>query len=232
MKLVSVPLTTYQDGARRPAAQIAAAAREHGALTFVDAYQAAGNEPVRVDRLGCDYLVAGAMKYLLGLPGLAFLYVRSPATADRDPALTGWFGRVSPFDFDPRRLDFPRRATRYETGTPAVPWPDAAAAGLGLIGRTDLAAVRCHISQLTAHAAATLTAAGERVRTQPEPAARGAHISLADAAPAALAAWLAGRNVAVSPRGDVVRLSFHYYNDLADVAELAAQLREYRSSQP
>lgn len=231
MKLVSVPLTTYQDGARRPAAEIAAAAREHGALTFVDAYQAAGNEPVRVDRLGCDYLVAGAMKYLLGLPGLAFLYVRSPATADRDPALTGWFGRVSPFDFDPRRLDFPRRATRYETGTPAVPC-HAAAAGLGLIGRTDLAAVRCHISQLTAHAAATLTAAGERVRTQPEPAARGAHISLADAAPAALAAWLAGRNVAVSPRGDVVRLSFHYYNDLADVAELAAQLREYRSSQP
>jgi len=62
----------------------------------VDAYQAVGVEPVDVERLDCDYLVAGTMKYLLGLPGLAFLYVRSPEGSDREPAADGMVGRGRP----------------------------------------------------------------------------------------------------------------------------------------
>ena len=83
--LVSVPMTTYQDARRMPVADVARLAHDAGAKVFVDAYQAVGNEPVDVGRLGCDYLVAGTMKYLLGLPGLAFLYVRDPesVTANR-----------------------------------------------------------------------------------------------------------------------------------------------------
>ncbi|MDQ3403098.1 MAG: aminotransferase class V-fold PLP-dependent enzyme, partial [Actinomycetota bacterium] len=103
--LVSVPLVTYQDSVRLPVAELTRVAHEAGARVFVDAYQAVGVEPVDVRRLGCDYLVAGTMKHLLGLPGLAFLYVRSPELTDRDPSLTGWFGRVDPFAFDPRLLD-------------------------------------------------------------------------------------------------------------------------------
>jgi len=228
-KLVSVPLTTYQGGVRLPVPDIVSAAHSSGALVFVDAYQAVGNEPVNVDRLDCDYLVAGSMKYLLGLPGLAFLYVRSPEAADREPRLTGWFGRVDPFAFDPRLLDFPARATRFETGTPAVPACYAANAGLAMIARLDLAAVRQHICGLTTYAAVRLAEIGERVRTPADASARGAHIGLAEAAPSALAAWLADRNIAVSPRGDVVRLSFHYYNDIEDVAALCEQIGKYRS---
>lgn len=227
-KLVSVPLTTYQDAVRLPVAAVARLAHESGARVFVDAYQAAGVEPVDVVTLGCDYLVAGASKYLLGLPGLAFLYAREPGATDHSPRLTGWFGRVDPFAFDPRRLDFPDSASRFETGTPAVPSCYAAVAGLGLVGSLDLTAVRDHVSGLTAHAAELLTAAGERVRTPVDPQRRGAHIGLLDPAPAELAHGLAARGVAVSPRGDVVRISCHYYNNHDDVAALCDALGRYR----
>ena len=61
-------------------------AHARGARVFVDAYQAVGVLPVNVDELGCDYLVAGTCKYLLGLPGVAFLYVR-------DGVADGWIRR-------------------------------------------------------------------------------------------------------------------------------------------
>lgn len=228
-RLVSVPLVTYGRGLRSPVEDVTRAARAAGAAVFVDAYQAVGVRPVDVDDLDCDFLVAGAMKYLPGLPGLAFLYARSPDLTDRDPRLTGWFGRVNPFAFDPAVLDFPAAATRFETGTPAIPACYAANAALGLIGALDLAEVRMHVLQLTELAAELLGGQGEEVRVLP-PERRGAHIGLVDPDPGALARALADRNVSVSPRGDAVRLSFHYYNDSDDVAALCSVLGDLRSS--
>jgi selenocysteine lyase/cysteine desulfurase len=227
-RLVSVPLVTYQDARRMPVADIAQAAHEAGAAVFVDAYQAVGVQPVNVDALGCDFLVAGTMKYLLGLPGLAFLYVRSPDLTDRAPRLTGWFGRPDPLAFDPTRLDFPRAATRFETGTPAVPACYAANAGLDLIDALDLTDVRRHVLRLAGVTADLLTGQGERVRALP-PERRGAHIGLVDPDPPALAHFLATRDITVSPRGEVVRISFHYYNNADDVAALCAAVGDYRS---
>jgi selenocysteine lyase/cysteine desulfurase len=217
--LVSVPLISFRDGERQPVADLARRAHDAGALVFVDAYQAVGVERVDVRQLDCDYLVAGTMKYLLGLPGLAFLYVRSPEDVDLTPRLTGWFGRIDPFAFDPRLLDFPADARRFQTGTAAVPACYGSNAGLRLIDGLDLDDVHEHVLALTALADERLTAMGETVRAA-RLDRRGAHIGLVDADPQRLAATLAERDVVVSPRGDVVRLAFHYYSGADDVEAL------------
>jgi selenocysteine lyase/cysteine desulfurase len=227
--LVSVPLVTYAGGVLQPVAEIARHAHAQGARVLVDAYQAVGVLPVDVDELGCDYLVAGALKYLLGLPGIAFLYARAGAPDDVDPSLTGWFGRTDPFAFDPRRLDFPVGARRFETGTVSVPSVYAANAGLDLIAGLDLGEVRRHVTGLIELAAGRLAADGETVRMRADAAAHGAHVGLAVDDPPALTGWLADRGIAVSPRGPLVRLSFHYYNDESDVERLCAAVREFRS---
>jgi len=228
--LVSVPLATYRAAERLPAARIARAARQAGAAVLVDAYQALGVEPIDVDELGCDFLVAGASKYLLGLPGIAFLYVRDPGAAAQPPALTGWFGRRDPFAFDPRVLDWADSGRRYETGTPPVPALYAAGAGLDLLSRVDAHAIRAHVTALGTHAADRLTRAGARLLSPPDPGRRGAHLALHDTDPAALAAHLERRGIAVAPRGDVVRLSFHYYTDAADIDIACAEIEDYRRS--
>lgn len=227
--LVSVPLVTYAHGARLPVAEVAAAAHAAGARCFVDAYQGLGVEPVRVDELGCDFLVGGTMKYLLGLPGVAFLYARDGMALDAPPQLTGWFGRVDPFSFNPFVLDFPDAARRFETGTPAVPALYAANAGLDLIAGLDLLAVRDHVGGLVALAATRLAGQGERLAVA-DPAGSGAHVAIAEADPVALAAWLAGRDVVVSPRGHLVRLAFHYYSSLGDVDAACDTLAAYREA--
>jgi selenocysteine lyase/cysteine desulfurase len=225
--LVSIPAITYLDSTRMPVARAAQAAHAAGAKVFVDAYQAVGVEPVDVRALDCDYLVAGTMKYLLGLPGVAFLYVRGSLAGGRPPPLTGWFGRTDPFAFDPRSLDYPDHARRFETGTPPVPAIYAANAGLGLIAELDLAAARVHIGGLLDRAAALLREQGETLR---QPADRGAHLALLDENPAALAGHLAAGRIAVSPRGAVVRLSCHYYSNLDDVRAACEEIRQYRKT--
>jgi selenocysteine lyase/cysteine desulfurase len=226
--LVSVPLVTFLDGLRQPVKEVVAAAHAAGARVFVDAYQALGTEPVDVADLGCDFLVAGSVKYLLGLPGVAFLYVRSPTDADQPPTLTGWLGRKEPFAFDPFLVDFPDTARRYETGTPSVPSCYAANAGLGLVAGIDLGDVRAHIAELTALATDALQAQGEHIRVPHDPSARGAHVAMAEPDAHALADWLVKRGIVTSPRGDVLRLSFHYYNNADDVTSVCEGIRSYR----
>lgn len=228
--LVSVPLASYRNGARMPVAAAVARAREVGARVFVDAYQAAGVLPVDVRELDCDYLVSGALKYLLGVPGMAFLYVRRGTADELAPQLTGWFGRVAPFSFDPRGLDFPSAARRFETGTPSIPAAYGANAGLGLLEELDQADVAAHVAALVDDLSQRLLDAGEVLGSPTDPALRGPQVALVDDDPDALAAWLGERRIVTSPRGRLLRLSFHYYNDASDVDAVASAITEYRSA--
>jgi selenocysteine lyase/cysteine desulfurase len=179
--------------------------------------------------LDCDYLACGALKYLLGVPGIAFLYVRGGLRDDMDPQLTGWFGRVDPFAFDPRSLDFPDTARRFETGTPSIPSAYAAAAGLRTLADVDPKDIEAHIGALTTYAHTRLTEIGETPASPADPELRGPQVAIADPAPDALAAALAERRIVTSPRGTLLRISFHYYNNTSDVDALIDALGEIRA---
>lgn len=223
--LVSVPLVSYRNGLRLPVAEVTEAAHAVGARVVVDAYQAAGVMPIDVRALGCDYLVAGALKYLLGLPGIAFLYARAGLPDEREPELTGWFGRVNPLAFDPRSIDFPAAATRFEVGTPAIPSAYAAVAGLRTLAEADPVRIESHVRGLVDLAHERLTEIGRKLWSPADPALRGPQVAVVDEDPDGLAARLAERRIVTSPRGDLLRLSFHYYNNVADVDAVVDALR-------
>lgn len=226
--LVSVPLISYRNGLRLPAAEIIKSARAVGAKVFVDAYQALGVEPVDVNTLDCDYLVSGALKYLLGIPGIAFLYVRGGMTDDVSPQLTGWFGRTNPFEFDPRHLDFPSHARRFEIGTPSVPSAFGAVAGMQLLNDVNRLAVREHVAELASGLSERLAAAGEQLGSPRDPELRGPQVALEDEDPGEMAGFLAERRIVTSPRGSLLRLSLHYYNNDDDIDALVEGIRDYR----
>jgi selenocysteine lyase/cysteine desulfurase len=227
--LVSIPVASYRNGARMPVGAAVARARAVGARVFVDAYQAVGVLPVDVRELGCDYLVSGALKYLLGLPGVAFLYARDGVADDLPPQLTGWFGRVDPFGFDPRTVDYPATARRFETGTPGIPAVYGANAGMRLLSRVDLRRVGRHVADLTTLTAERLLAMGERIWAPGPPAEPGPQVALIDDNPDRLAAYLAERRIVTAPRGHVLRLSFHYFTNESDVDTVCSAIADYRT---
>lgn len=226
--LVSVPLVSYRNGLRLPAREVIALAHRHGAKAVVDAYQGMGVEPVNVRELDCDYLISGSLKYMLGIPGLAFLYVKAGTLDDISPSLTGWFGRQDPFNFDPRHLDHPVHARRFESGTPSIPSAYGAVAGMSLLGQLDMHRVREHISSLTGSLQDQLLAAGEVTHSPKDDERRGPQVALHSQDPSALDAHLKRHSVIGSLRGSVVRLSFHYYNDESDVTRTVEAVAAYR----
>jgi selenocysteine lyase/cysteine desulfurase len=227
-KLVSIPLASFKNGAALPVAEVVDHAHRAGALVFVDAYQAAGVIPIDVKAMECDFLVAGTLKYLLGLPGMAFLYVRGGLPAEVEPQLTGWFGRVDPFAFDPRGLDFPRHARRLESGTPSIPSAYAANAGMRVLARIDKETAWEAIRSMVTEVSDSLTDIGYKSYSPALESRRGPQVAVRTEDPARLGAFLSEREIFASPRGDVVRLSFHYYNNRTDVDACIRALDEYR----
>lgn len=217
--LVSVPLVAYRSGARVSPADVAAiTARAHevGARVVVDAYQALGVLPVDVAELRCDFLVGGAMKYLLGQPGVAWLFAREPA-AGQPPMVTGWFAQDDPlaFDIGPSRLAGDAR--RFETGTPAFPAICVANVGLELVADVGPERIWAHVQRIVDLLDTQLAAAGHAVGSPRDAMLRGPMVALRHPDPASAAGLLHERGVVASPRGDVVRLAAHYFTTEDDV---------------
>lgn len=225
-KLVSVPLASYHDGSRPELEPILAHARERGIVTFVDAYQGAGTVPLDVQQLQCDYLTTGSLKYLLGLGGVAFLYVRDIAVADKVPQFTGWFGRPNPFAFDPRDTGYAPDARRFESGTPAVPAVYASLAGLRLLRRARQSDVVAHVAAMRDELRAGVTELGIEVAGPTTPEHQGPQVALKLDDPDRVAGLLAQDKVFAAPRNDLLRMALHYYTDSGDIERALASLKK------
>lgn len=141
------PLT----GRRHDLAALAALAHRHDAALVVDAAQSTGVVPIDVRREGVDILVTTAMKWLMGPPGVGFLYLATNVL-DKVPVLdVGYLG------LEGRRAEWPRDrmptvsadARRYELGLPNLPGVLAAKAGIDLLMEVGIIKVAEHVNKLT-----------------------------------------------------------------------------------
>ncbi|MGD2134897.1 MAG: aminotransferase class V-fold PLP-dependent enzyme, partial [Gemmatimonadales bacterium] len=89
--LVATSHVYFTSGAVQDIRALADVAHRAGAWCYVDAYQSVGQLPLDVAGSGVDFLVAGGLKWLLGGPGIVFLYARPELIPDLRPTVTGWF---------------------------------------------------------------------------------------------------------------------------------------------
>lgn len=220
VRLVPVAHVCFRNGYRQDIDAVVRAAKAAGSLSLVDDYQSTGTLPLDVEKLQCDFLITGVLKYMLGSSGLGFLYVRRGLIEELEPVVTGWFGQEQPFDFDIERATYHASARRFETGTPAVPNLYAGLAGIELVREIGPARVAAHVEGLASRLIAEARERDWEVLTPGEPERRGALVVLGSVDAAGVADALANEDIVVSARGSGLRISFHYYNVPEDVDRL------------
>jgi kynureninase len=210
--IVAISHVFFTTGAIQQTAAIAEAARRHGAFFLIDAYQGAGQVPIDVAALGADALLTGPLKWLLGGPGLAYVYVRDEWVHALRPTITGWFAARDQFDFDIHSFDFKDDARRFELGTPALPTVHSALGGQSIIDEIGVPAIRARNSELTEHLLTALHERGFDVRGATRAADRSAIVMIRHPEPAAAVQHLAAHGIIVDSRPGFVRVSPHFYN--------------------
>jgi selenocysteine lyase/cysteine desulfurase len=221
-----VPLThvCFKNGFRSDVDAITQIAHGCGAFVMLDDYQDCGTRPVNVKAMDLDFYLSGTLKYLLGPPGLAFLYVRKEFISTLAPSVTGWFAQTNPFTYNPQHFELSPTARRFESGTPSIPNVYGSVPGFQLLQKIGMDAIARHIRGLTQQ---LLRSAGEMGMVSKTPAdSAGPLVVLQSRESALLVQKLAESGIVASNRYDGLRISFHVYNTMDDVDAVTEVLKK------
>lgn len=215
--IVSIHHVGYYNGAKQDLAAFAKKAHQYGAKVFVDAYQSLGTCDINVKELNVDMLASGNLKYLLGIPGVAFLYVKKELAEELEPAMTGWFGRVNPFHFDATLLDFAEGARRFNTGTPPVLAAFAARGGMDFLLEVGVDKIEKRVLELSSFTLQEAAKRGLDIASPTDPLKKGASTAIRVGDSHHVETYLAERNVIGSARADVIRLAPHFFTEETEI---------------
>ncbi|WP_407529339.1 aminotransferase class V-fold PLP-dependent enzyme [Methylobacterium oryzisoli] len=204
----------WSDGAPIDLDALAPAIRATGAALVVDATQAVGAAPVDVGRLQPDFLAFPTYKWVLGPYSLAFLYA-APHRRD-GPPLEENSGNRPP-------ASGARRYDRGECNDP-VGLP-MAAAGMELIAAWGLPAIAARLAALTDRLAEGLAAMDLPVAPRARRVPHILGLRLPGGLPPGAIDRLRARDVFVSDRLGVLRISPHVWTDERDVDACLAGIR-------
>src|SRR5213596_4152602 len=209
--LVATSHVYFTSGAIQDIRAVADGAHAKGALCLIDAYQSVGQVPLDVRAARVDAVTAGGLKWLLGGPGIVFLYVREELARRLAPAIAGWFGHKNQFAFELRSLEWHDDARRFELGTPSLAAVYAQLGGLEYIEEIGVPAIRAVTAALTEDLVARARELGFRPKVAARAEERSA-IVLPAADPAAGVRWLDAAGIIADARPGHVRLSPFFYN--------------------
>ena len=116
-KLISISFVQFLSGYRIDLEKIGKVCKEKGVIFSVDAIQGLGAVNLDVEKFNIDFLTSGTQKWLLGLQGLAFIYVRKELQDKMKSAPIGWLAVKDAWnllDFD---LATKETAERFQPGT-------------------------------------------------------------------------------------------------------------------
>jgi len=207
----------FLNGSMQDIAGLAERVHASGAMLYVDAYQTLGTVPVDVRAMGADFLAAGNLKFLMGIPGIAFLYVRRELIERLHPLTTGWFGRANPFAFQVKQLDWSPSASRFDLGTPPVISAYVARAGMAIINEIGVDAIRRWVEVLGQRLIDGGRQRGFTLHGTDDMARKTATTAFVVDDSHAVELTMRRRGIIPSARGPVIRLAPHFYNTIADV---------------
>ncbi len=232
-RLVAVSSVQYATGHRTDLASIGEVCRRANVLFCVDGIQSIGCVPVDPHACGIHFVSADSHKWMLGMPGIGFLYVDAQVLDRVRPLLVGWKSTTDAWNFDRAHFELRKDAAKLEEGSPAY-------TGIAALGATTEILLDAKVADIAARIESLLARLDEGLRrlgctTAPGPEARAGILTFLPPArfaggPSALHAALVARDVSVSLRRGRIRASPHFLNREDEIDRVIALVAELTSS--
>ncbi len=230
-KLVSIAHVSNVLGGVADVARIAHAAHAVGALLLVDGCQAAPRVALDLQALGADFYVLSGHK-LYGPTGIGVLWGRAELLASMPP-WQGGGAMIETVTFE--RTTYAPPPQRFEAGTPHITGVIGLAAAVDYVEAIGMAAIAAHEAELVAAAREALSRINSVTLFGPQDSAGILSFAIEGVHPHDIGTILDESGVAIRAGHHccqplmaqlgvpaTARASFGLYNDLDDVARLAA----------
>jgi cysteine desulfurase/selenocysteine lyase len=249
-RVVAVSSVSFAPGFRLALGELGAACRARGVLLVVDGAQSVGVLDIDVKAMKIDALATSSQKYLMGVYGLGFLYVRGDLADTLDPVFLSRFS-VDLGDAhegsagDASAYVLLKGARRFDCGNYNYPATVAVGASLELLldlGPKNVEAYVCGLTRDFADrlmdlglpvqgdlgggrsnlAGSPIVTVGREISTD--------HDSKGDREMTALYDFLVANGVRLSARRGLLRFSFHLYNNRDDIERVIDLVRKWQAS--
>jgi len=236
--LVMVDYVPWLTGYLEDVKELSELAHRHGAFMVSDMFHAIGVYPVDVKKLGVDAVLTGSYKWLMSLHGAGLMYVNKEHIDRLKPKYTGWlaiedsvFQRRARGEDEFKRpfklvdFDYPSTASRFELGTPPIIPVIALYESLKFLMKYDAPGrFGSHTGRNAKYLMDRLEELGYEVVT---PRDRHASIiTFRHNEPHEVAAKLLKKNIEVSARPGLIRVSPHFYNTREELDIFVDTLKE------
>lgn len=226
-RVVAISAVQFSSGFAADLGRIGKAAKEAGALFCVDIIQGLGARGYDLPALGVDVVCGASHKWLCGPEGIGYIYLSERARELVPPTLVGWISVDDEWNFVDREQAFKPNALAWESGTGPASLYYGLEQSLRLLTETGLTNIENYLDGLSTELCGRLTASGHKVISSRIPGESSAVVCMQhrDGIPSLqVAKHLAAEGVVVSPRGDRLRISPHFYNNESDLDRLMSAM--------
>jgi len=226
-KVVSISAVQYASGFRADLERIGVAARAVDALFCVDIIQGFGAMPFDLPSQFVDAACGASHKWLCAPEGCGIMYLSDRARERIQPTSVGWISVETPWDFEDREQPFKSNALAWESGTGPSSLFYGLEQSLKLLNGVGLENIETYLSGLTDYLCDRLGSSDYNIASSRKQGARSQIVCVkhhGGRSANEIADNLAKNNVVVSPRGDRLRISPHFYNNLEDIDRLVEAL--------
>ena len=228
-QIVPISHVLFVTGAIQNIHEIGKIAHENGAYILIDAYQSVGSIPINVKKTKIDFLVCGTLKYLLGGPGIAFLYVNEDIVEDLYPTSVGWFADEEPFGprwtkYDITHPTPARDARRFQYGTFSVPSAYAAKPGLEMIHEIGVSKIRERCIDLSQYVVEEALKRNLTLKSPVNHELRSSIVNIQVPQPDEVVKRLEAQNIFVDARVGGIRVAPFFYNTKNEINTLFSAL--------
>jgi len=231
-RLVTIALVSNVNGLLADVRALSELAHDHGALLFADIMQAAGGVPIDVRAMGIDMAACSTFKWLMGVKGYGFQYVRADlqGTVVKPSQHNGGVSfNYEPWTESPDseaadiRFQATGGASRYEVSYPSYEGALCAQESLRYIDEIGVDNIRTHVRTLTDRLHDEMPRRGYAAITPGDN--NSPILSFLTPDPPTAMEKLGAAGVHVAMRfGDKMRISPSVYNNQDDVTRLLEAL--------